>query len=312
MSGVARALKPYIDKIHLIDVGARDGLHPRWKNLRPLITVVGFEPDAEECDKLNAERPGDRCLPYALGERRERRRLYLCRHNGCSSLYRPNAEFVDQFWFGPAMEVVGETEVSVAPLDEIAEREKLSADYLKVDTQGAELEILRGGIATLFRTLMVEVEVEFNPQYIDQPLFADVDHFMREHGFTLLALRRSYWRRSSHFALARWSLGGHPIHGDALYYNGRLLASSAAEGVLKFLALLWAYDQHDIILQLLETHEGLRSIDAVSRRALAATLVSRPVLATRLAWDLTKMFPRFRSRFSRTTDGTDWHDREFF
>ena len=43
----------------------------------------------------------------------------------------------------------------------------------------------------------VELEVEFVKQYVDQALFADVDAFMRDRGFTLRGLRRTYWREKA-------------------------------------------------------------------------------------------------------------------
>ena len=58
-------------------------------------------------------------------------------------------------------------------------------DYLKIDVQGAELDVLRGAAETLKNCLVVEIEVEFVPLYENQPLFSDVDNFMRRHGFFL-------------------------------------------------------------------------------------------------------------------------------
>jgi hypothetical protein len=56
---------------------------------------------------------------------------------------------------------------------------------LLVDTQGSELDVLRGGVRALERTAVVEMEVEFVPLYEGQPLFAEIDLFMRERGFLL-------------------------------------------------------------------------------------------------------------------------------
>src|SRR5262249_37170575 len=43
----------------------------------------------------------------------------------------------------------------------------------------------------------VEVEAEFAPIYKDQPLFADVDAFLRARGFLLFDLRPVYWKRDA-------------------------------------------------------------------------------------------------------------------
>src|SRR5262249_48628134 len=62
---------------------------------------------------------------------------------------------------------------------------KLTADYLKIDTQGAELEIMRNGTSVLTNALVIECEVEFVPLYRQQPVLGDVQCFLRDHGFML-------------------------------------------------------------------------------------------------------------------------------
>jgi len=56
-------------------------------------------------------------------------------------------------------------------------------DAIFIDIQGAELETLRNATSVLKNVVLVQTEVEFLELYIDQPLFADVDIFMRESGF---------------------------------------------------------------------------------------------------------------------------------
>eukprot|EP00660_Eupelagonema_oceanica_P019425 gene19425-biopygen2154 len=48
---------------------------------------------------------------------------------------------------------------------------------------GAELAVLRGAVVALAECVVVEVEVEFAQLYVGQPLFADVDAFLRSQGF---------------------------------------------------------------------------------------------------------------------------------
>jgi len=48
---------------------------------------------------------------------------------------------------------------------------------------------------TLNNVVGIEVEVEFSELYEKQPLFNDVDNFIRDKGFELFDLRRGYWIR---------------------------------------------------------------------------------------------------------------------
>jgi hypothetical protein len=79
------------------------------------------------------------------------------------------------------MEVVERREMDTRRLDDIPELRE--ADMLKLDAQGAELDVLQGGPRILGQALVVHTEVEFVPLYHGQPLFADVDQHLRQAGF---------------------------------------------------------------------------------------------------------------------------------
>ena len=56
-------------------------------------------------------------------------------------------------------------------------------DYLKIDVQGAEVDVFNGAKNLLADIMVIHTEVEFVPLYIDQPLFAEVDQLLRKNGF---------------------------------------------------------------------------------------------------------------------------------
>lgn len=59
--------------------------------------------------------------------------------------------------------------------------------YLKIDTQGAELDVLRGTAAALDDFGFIEVELSLLPVYDAAPLFADVLPFLTGQGFEPIA-----------------------------------------------------------------------------------------------------------------------------
>jgi hypothetical protein len=79
--------------------------------------------------------------------------------------------------------VLSTSEVMTMRLDDI--KEIRSCDFLKVDVQGAELDVLKGATQTLGKTAVVELEAGFVPLYKNQPLFAEIDICMRANGFLL-------------------------------------------------------------------------------------------------------------------------------
>jgi FkbM family methyltransferase len=188
-----RAIAALLDRpIHAIDVGSRDGVRARWRALGPHGSLVGFDPDPEECARLNAGAIADEELyePIALAASSGHATLHLTADPQSGSLYPPNEEAIrrhPELW---RHEPRGTTTVATTTLDEWAERTKRNPiDVLKVDVQGAELDVLRGAELSLRSVRALELEVEFQALYVGQPLFGDVDEFLRKRGFILWRLR---------------------------------------------------------------------------------------------------------------------------
>ena len=66
-------------------------------------------------------------------------------------------------------------------LDDVDEIKNI--DYLKIDIQGGELEVFKNGVNLLKNCLVIHTEVKFLPMYEGQPLFSEVELFLRELGF---------------------------------------------------------------------------------------------------------------------------------
>jgi FkbM family methyltransferase len=179
-------------KILVLDIGCRWGVAEHWAAFGPNITVVGFDPDAEECARLQSADAGGveiRYESYGLGPARGTALLHLTVNPGCSSLYAPCLETIRQRPELACAAPVGTATIPLRTLDEWeAENAIGPVDALKLDTQGSELGILQGGERVLKRVRALEVEVEFNEIYRGQPLFGDVDAFLRDRGFVLWRL----------------------------------------------------------------------------------------------------------------------------
>ena len=174
----------------VLDIGCRWGFEEKWEALGSRVELIGFDADAAECQALR-EQSGDevRYVAASLGAAPGPAELFLTQEPACSSLYPPDPELIAE---RPELECtapVSTVEVELTTLDAwAAEAGVRSADFLKLDTQGSELDILRGGVQLLATVRALEIEVELNPIYRGQPLFGDVDRFLRERGFVLWRL----------------------------------------------------------------------------------------------------------------------------
>jgi hypothetical protein len=98
--------------------------------------------------------------------------------------------------------------------------------YIKMDIEGAELEVFASARVGLERALAIKTEVSFIPMRRNQPLATDVDLVLRERGFVLVDLQAPiHWRRHSyvsHPQLARDKIPysrGQLAQGDYLYFR---------------------------------------------------------------------------------------------
>jgi FkbM family methyltransferase len=172
-------------RIKVIDIGANpiNGPAPYESLLRSgEAEVVGFEPNPDALVELQKMKgPNEIYLPHAVGDGRQHV-LNLCQAPGMTSLLSPNPQVLNLFRGFPEWgRIVATEKVDTVRLDDVAETS--GADFLKMDIQGAELMVLRHAENRLRDALVIQTEVEFLPLYIDQPLFSDIDLFLRDRGF---------------------------------------------------------------------------------------------------------------------------------
>jgi FkbM family methyltransferase len=171
--------------LKIVDIGANpiDGPAPYAAILDGgNAEVVGFEPNREALANLNERKtPRETYLPHAIGDG-GRHTLHMCQAPGMTSLLAPNPAVLNLFHGFPSWGQVTATEtVETRRLDDIPET--AGADYIKLDIQGAELMTLRNAIQRLGDAVVIHCETEFLQMYAGQPLFSDIELFLRGQGF---------------------------------------------------------------------------------------------------------------------------------
>jgi len=175
--------------IDIVDIGANsiigDGDEAPYKPLLDsgLAHVYGFEPNPDALARLNAAKgQNETYFPSAVYNGAEQE-LRVCQQEGMTSLLEPNINLLSYLHGFPEWgKVVERISVPTVRLDDLTEIKNL--DYLKIDIQGGELEVFRNGTNRLKECLVIQTEVEFLPMYEGQPLFSEVELYLRELGFT--------------------------------------------------------------------------------------------------------------------------------
>ena len=186
MFSVARVFSD-IPPLKIVDVGASpiDG-DPPYKPLHDagLAHVVGFEPARDQYQALiDLDLPNTTFLPDAVGDGSDGT-LNICAVPGMTSMFEPYRAVLEQFQgFGEWSRVVSREAMRTVRLDDVDATAGM--DYLKVDVQGGELAVFKGGRERLESGVMVHTEVQFVPFYEDQPLFAELDQELRGAGYWL-------------------------------------------------------------------------------------------------------------------------------
>jgi len=152
-----------------------------------LCTVIGFEPQTEALAALqNRKTPFETYLPDVIGDGEEHF-LHVTAASGMTSLLEPDVARLALFnGFSDWGRVVDRIRLMTRRLDDI---EAIGAiDMLKLDVQGAEIMVFRGGTQSLERAVVVHTEVSFIGLYKGQPSLGQLDLELRHLGFIPHAL----------------------------------------------------------------------------------------------------------------------------
>jgi FkbM family methyltransferase len=220
------------DPLFVVDVGASGGIDSYWHEFDGQLRAVGIDPLVAEVDRLNARAPS--------GVRYEAAWV-TCRDPGAANdsattqfFQRTSAvraaeiaglDFIQEhFNAGAPIELSDERIV----LDEyLGAEDRTRVDFLKVDTDGGDLDVLRGAEETLRdgAVLGLAVEAQFHgPVGSEANLFSNVDRYLRDFGFGLFDLEVNRYSRNAlpaEFALdlPAQTVTGQVSWGEAIYFR---------------------------------------------------------------------------------------------
>lgn len=178
----------------VIDVGANKGqFAQKLRKCGYQGLIHSIEPGEAAFCKLSESSNNDskwfahRC---ALGSESKTVTLSISDHDQMSTLYE-FSKYGKEFG-GKQSNIVRKEEIEMKTLDEFTDNESISMDVhnslLKIDTQGHDLEVLRGTSSILPKIKAIQTELALKPIYDDVPSYEEVLEFCKSAGFLITGM----------------------------------------------------------------------------------------------------------------------------
>lgn len=160
-------------------------------------------------------------FPYCISGRNGTKPFYVHYDPNTSSLRRPSREKADWYFyfrkfqhdylFRESFRPMEKLKVKTFTLDELVKHRKVPPpDFLTLDTQGTEYDILSGARKVLRDNVLgLIIEVEFHELYKGQKLFGDICNLLQKKGFWFVRFNKYILEYSPY----RYPIG---IRGDGL------------------------------------------------------------------------------------------------
>ena len=281
--------------LRVVDVGARGGFEKHWSIYKDQVDLIGFELDREECIRLNKlEKNTHRTYyPIALHEKEGKKKFYIQPHLASSSFYKSDKRFLERFPASKGMIPTKTVMIPTVGLDSFIKEHSIKGlDFIKLDVEGAELDIFKGATGALKNSILgLSAEAVFFPWRHNIPTFTDIDIFLKPYGFVLFDLPIMKWERrplSPYMFEDKGVFGptdrGQPVWTQAIYLKDGVneMHSSKAKRkwwnrnrILKMASIMELFNLEDCAIELIEEALAMEIVGAAEARSMIDLLTPR-------------------------------------
>jgi FkbM family methyltransferase len=240
--------------INTLEIGSRplEGIDEPFYQLPKLLPgsrIISFDPGADLAESSDSEDATHTFFPVALAKGNESRKFYETNDPACSSLFPPNEDLAAQFNRLEVQYLKETTMIETRSMDDLLQEHDIrDIDFVKIDVQGAEVEVFKGGVETLRQASFIVSEVIFVPMYYGQALFGDVCNILTEQDFMFHKFLGLAGRSFKPIILNNNpTIPTQHLWSDAVYVKGLLnLQGRSTDTLLKIAILAFIYGSPDL------------------------------------------------------------------
>jgi len=246
--------------VTIVDVGVSGGFEKHWHEFGSQKIMYGFEARGVPSMRTAPYEGKHYIFPVALSDIDGQREFYVTAKRHASSFYKPFSHYVNRFHGWENLEILEPRMLDVRDLYSFSkEHDLLPFDFMKLDCEGAELDVLIGMRGRLDSVVGVSVEALFQKWRDGQPTFRDVDRFMIGQGFKLFTFTHYSVQKRCVPKQGRSTSGkmGQVLWGQFIYL--RDIMDDMEKGkfydsyqILKTACYLEIYNLRDCVIELLQ------------------------------------------------------------
>ncbi|MDP1875923.1 FkbM family methyltransferase [Phenylobacterium sp.] len=193
----------------VIDVGANRGSTCiEWLKRFPTAHVYAFEPlpDYAEIIRTRTAHFGSRITVYQLAASDQRGQVQFNVHTDHPSSSSLQATTAACKTLLPFTSESSQITVCTDTLDTVLSGKLFAAAFLKLDVQGHELSVLAGARSILGFVRFIQIEINLQHLYENQPGFVEISEFLNKSGFHFVGVTEQFHLKN-----------GRPVFLDALF-----------------------------------------------------------------------------------------------
>ncbi|MBP9878362.1 MAG: FkbM family methyltransferase [Alphaproteobacteria bacterium] len=283
----------------LIDVGCSGGIENYWiDHFDEDLSAIGFDPLITEIKRLNSESKNKK-IQYVEAFIGAENQIIKEPDNNINNCWW---ERTSAFKAWECANYSIEKEVFNSGEDICYSQKKYSIDsffktneldtidFMKIDTDGEDLNVLRGSELTLKQKNVLGIQIEFQPNGIiskNSNILSNINHFMNMNGFKLFDLEMNRFSRSALpapfvYELMAQTQKGALRFGDALYirdladldYQNRHEFNISRDKMIKLIYIFFIHGLPDCAIELMIKRKDILKLSNDDLSAIISSLKS--------------------------------------